>query len=135
MTTLKDFFKRFRKHYTTLNGQSLPSPSLDLDAEIETIRTAETSQHIELGKQIHSFTYQHLNLRLDRDILGMYRVTVNEGRERRYSFTITCGQGDYDALRDGFAEIAKFLNSDRRLDDLPQDDRVKGHYYGHSSTQ
>ena len=42
-----------------------------------------------------------------------YRVTVNQGTERRYSFTILCSPGDYDALRSGYEAITVFLDGDR----------------------
>ena len=64
-------------------------------------------------------------------MLGLYRVTVNEGKERRYSFTVVCEPGDYDTLRSSYEEITAFLDGDRRLANLPRHDRLKGHYYGH----
>ena len=128
---MSDFFKRLRDHFSSSNGQHLPKPSVNLAAEIEAIRHVESTATPDLGKRIHSFRHQGLELRLDRDVLGMYRVTVNEGKERRYSFTIVCPPGDYDALHAGYEEITEFLDSDRHLAKLPRHDRVKGHYYGH----
>ena len=128
---LNSFFQRLRDHYSTSNGQYIERPSINLTAEIDAIRRVETTAKPDLGKRIHSFRHQGLELRLDRDMLGMYRVTVNEGKERRYSFTIVCPPGDYDALRVGYEEITQFLDSDRHLAKLPRHDRVKGHYYGH----
>lgn len=129
---MKNFFHRLRKHYSSQNGQAVPRPTLDLEAQIEAIRQVETSHHIDLGKQIHCFKHRGLALRLDRDVLGMYRVTVNEGKDRRYSFTILCPQGDYVALHAGYEEITDFLDGERRLTDLPRHERVKGHFYGTS---
>ena len=108
----------------------MPKP-IDLTAEIDRIRRVEAAGEIDLGKRIHCFRHQGLELRLDRDVLGMYRVTVNEGRERRYSFTVVCAPGDYDTLRSGYEEITAFLDGDRHLAKLPRHDRLKGHYYGH----
>lgn len=127
---MNDFFKRLRDHFSSSNGQDVQRPSVNLTAEIEAIQRAEAAQELDLGKQIHSFRHQGLELRLDRDVLGMYRVTVNEGRDRRYSFTIVCAPGDYAALHAGYEEITRFLDSDRRLTKLPRHDRLKGHYYG-----
>ncbi len=128
---MNNFFKRLRDHYSTFNGQDIQRPSVNLTAEIDAIRHVETTTEPDLGKRIHSFRHQGLELRLDRDVLGMYRVTVNEGKERRYSFTIICPPGDYVALHAGYEEITQFLDGDRHLATLPRHDRVKGHYYGH----
>ena len=128
---LKDFFKRLNKHFSSRNGQAVTEPPVDLGVEIDAIRRAESAGAIDLGKRIHGFRHQGLELRLDRDVLGLYRVTVNEGKERRYSFTIVCDPGDYEALRAGYEEITTFLDGDRRLVNMPRHDRVKGHYYGH----
>ena len=64
------------------------------------IRRAEASEDIDLGKRIHEFRYEELDVRLDRDIAGLYRVTVKQGKERLYSFTVVCPPKDY-AMRDG----------------------------------
>ena len=128
---MKDFFKRLNKHFSSQNGQVVEPAPIDLTAEIDRIRRVEATEEIGLGKRIHCFRHQGLELRLDRDMLGMYRVTVNEGRERRYSFTVVCAPGDYDTLRSGYEEITAFLDGDRRLANLPHHDRLKGHYYGH----
>lgn len=128
---MKDFFKRLNKHFSSSNGQAVAPPSIDLTAEIDRIRHVEAAEEIDLGKRIHCFRHAGLELRLDRDVLGMYRVTVNEGKERRYSFTIVCAPGDYDTLRTSYEEITAFLDGDRRLANLPRHDRLKGHYYGH----
>ena len=126
-----DFFKRLSKHFSSRNGQAAAPPPVDLTAEIDAIRRVEAAGPIDRGKRIHCFRHQGLELRLDRDVLGLYRVTVNEGKERRYSFTIVCDPGDYDALRASYEEITSFLDGDRRLANLPRHDHLKGHYYGH----
>ncbi len=128
---MKDFFRRLSKHFTSSNGHAVQEPLPDLQAEIDAIRRVEAAETIDLGKQIHCFRHQGLDLRLDRDVLGLYRVTVNEGRERRYSFTIVCAPGDYDVLHASYEEITAFLDGDRHLATLPRHDRLKGHYYGH----
>ena len=128
---MTSFFQRLRDHFSTSNGQDIQRPAVNLAAEIEAIRRVEMTIDLDLGKRIHSFRHQGLELRLDRDVLGMYRVTVNEGKERRYSFTIVCPPGDYAALHAGYEEITEFLDGDRHLAKLPRHDRIKGHYYGH----
>ena len=104
---------------------------IDLAAELALIEHAEANRDIGLGKRIHEFRYRELDLRLDRDVTGMYRVTVNQGRERVYSFTLECPPGDYDALRAGYEEITRFLGGDRHLANLPNHEGLKGHFYGH----
>lgn len=111
------------------NGQAQPE-AFNLDAEIRTIERLEATHDVVLGKRIHEFRFQELDVRLDRDVLGLYRVTVNQGTERRYSFTIVCNPGDYDALRSGYEAITAFLDGDRHLADLPNTDWLKGHFYG-----
>lgn len=129
---MKKLVQRFKKRLAqNKNGHHIPWPAIDINAEVDAIQRTESAAQIDLGKRIHSFVYQGLELRLDRDVLGMYRITVNEGRERRYSFTIVCASGDYDALRSGYNEIIQFLDGDRGLASLPRHERVKGHYYAH----
>ena len=128
---MKDFFKRLSEHFSSHNGQALERPPVNLEAEIDEIRRIEAAEEIDRGKRIHCFRHQGLELRLDRDVLGLYRVTVNEGKERRYSFTVVCDRGDYETLRAGYEEITAFLDGDRRPANLPRHDRLKGHYYGH----
>jgi hypothetical protein len=130
VSALKDFFKRLSKHFSSSNGQATHPPTVNLAAEIDAIRRIEQAEEIDLGKRIHCFRHQGLELRLDRDVLGWYRVTVSEGKDRRYSFTIVCEPGDYDTLRAGYEEITAFLDGNRHLTDLPRHDRLKGHYYG-----
>lgn len=130
-TTLKNFFRNLHQFVKGTNGTHAAEPEpLDLDAEVEVVRAAEAAEGIEPGKRIHSFVCEGLELRLDQDVVGQYRVTAWEGRERRYSFTVHCEAGNYAALRRGFEEIAHFLQSDRRLAHLPDDTLLKGHFYG-----
>jgi len=133
---LKEFVNNLREQLARrTNGttDTLIPASFNLDAEIEAIEEREASHEIGLGKRIHEFRFLELDLRLDRDVLGRYRVTVNQGTERRYSFTILCSPGDYDALRSGYEAITVFLDGDRNPADLPQTDWLKGHFYGFTS--
>lgn len=107
-----------------------PPPPVDLDAQLARVRAAEAGGPPPLGRLIHRFDVDGFELRLDRDVTGAYRITVGEGAERRYSFTLRCPPGDYAALHDAYAEVVRFLRSDRLLVRLPNDDRLRGHYYG-----
>lgn len=121
---------RLRRRLGLERPAPVPPPPVDLDAELARVRAAERAGAPPLGRLIHRFDVDGLELRLDRDVTGAYRITVNEGAERRYSFTLRAGPGDHDALREAFAEVVAFLRSDRRLVRLPADDRLRGHYYG-----
>ena len=127
---MSDFFKRLRAYFFGPNGEHKPPPALDLAPVIDAIERAENEGSVDPGRRIHTFPYLGFELRLDRDVMGQYRLTVNEGRERRYSFTIVCEPGDYTALRTSYEEITSFLNSDRHLANLPNHERLKGHFYG-----
>lgn len=122
--------KHSRKGRSRSDGTAEPPPAVDIDAQIETIKRIEEEQKPDLGSRIHQFSYGDLELRLDRDITGSYRLCVFEGTERRFSFTVRCEQGDYESLRTSFQEIIAFLNGDRRIADLPRHDRLTGHYFG-----
>jgi hypothetical protein len=129
---LKNLLAAFRKNlHRTPNGDGTAEAApFDLDAQIACVAEAEAERDAGLGRRIYQFRYRDLDLRLDRDVLGRYRVTASEGPQRRFSFTVLCDQGDYAALRDGFAEITRFLDGERRVRDLPRHDRLQGHYYG-----
>lgn len=124
-----NFLARLRRHLPFGRDEIAP-PACDLDAELARIEQAEASRVIPTGRLIHAFVYDGLDVRLDRDMTGTYRVTVHEGGHRLYSFTIVCQQGDYRTLRSGYDEIIRFLSSSRALRDLPNLDHVRGHYYG-----
>jgi hypothetical protein len=80
----------------------------------------------EPGKCIHVFVYDELTLRVDRDILRMMRITAFQDEDRRYSFSIRCPMSELvHALDDMFA----FLASDRHIRNLPDSERLKGHYF------
>lgn len=129
---MKDLVRRFRKRLASTNGNGThpPPPAINLAREVEVVQEVESEQEIGLGHPIHSFSYEGLELRLDRDVTGQYRVTVNEGRERRYSFTLHSPPHDYEALQAGYEEIIQFLNGTRRIATLPDHERLKGHFYG-----
>ena len=99
-------------------------PEVDLAAQIVAIRQAEAETQPRSGQLIHAFDFHEYSLRLDRDITGTYRLVANEGRERRYSFSI---RGE---LEPALQEITAFLSGPRRMADLPRSETLKGHYYG-----
>ena len=113
---------------STANGTTYPP--VDVAHEVEAIRVAELTRPPEPGKRIHSFPVQELELRLDRDVLGAYRLTASEGAERRYSFTLACAIGDGDTLHAALIDVVTFLEGDRSPTALPHTDLVHGHWYG-----
>jgi hypothetical protein len=125
-----DLLARLRRRLLhTKNGKSA-LPAFDLDTELTLIEQAEAGRVIPTGRLIHQFAYQGLDLRLDRDMTGMYRITVNEGGHRLYSFTVVCPHEDYRTLRSGYDEIIRFLSGTRAISELPNHEHVRGHYYG-----
>ncbi|HBX64679.1 MAG TPA: hypothetical protein DEG32_00410, partial [Balneolaceae bacterium] len=75
-----------------------PPPDFNLSGILDRISDKEATNVIEPGRKIHSFHYDLLEIRTDRDITGHYRVTVWQGKERLYSFTVFAKQGEYDKL-------------------------------------
>lgn len=130
---MKKLVRHLHHHLTrSRNGHpAAPPPAVNLETEIRMVQHVEGHEKIEPGKRIHEFRYGEVALRLDRDVLGLYRVTVNQGSERLYSFTIVCPSGDYTVLRAGYETITAFLDGNRHPTQLPNTDWLKGHYYGH----
>jgi hypothetical protein len=127
---MMDLLARLRRRLLhSSNGKAAP-PAFDLNTELALIEQAEAGRVIPTGRLIHQFAHDGLDLRLDRDMTGMYRVTVNEGGHRLYSFTVVCPHEDYRTLRSGYEEIIRFLSGSRTLRELPNHDHVRGHYYG-----
>jgi len=106
-------------------------PEVDLEVQIKAIEKSETEHEQGLGVLIHAFEFHEYELRLDRDITGMYRVVAMEGRERRYSFSLRCAHRDYEGLYSILDEITVYLSGERRIAGLPNSELLKGHYYGH----
>lgn len=122
-----DFFKRL----LSSNHKPEPEQELDLSQIMSQVEEKETSEEVPLGRRIHSCSYRYFQLYLDRDITKHYRITVYQGRERVYSFTIFALQGNYDILKDGYGRIINFLEGDQKIGDLPDDDILKGFFYGY----
>ena len=127
---MKKFYQYVRKLFSRPEHNEQHMQDININAQIETVKLKETEDNIEPGRRIHYFPYLEFELQLDRDIIGLYRLVVNEGQNRRYSFTINCKQRDYESLRSAFEEIIQFLDGDRRIANLPNHDRLEGHYYG-----
>ncbi len=127
---MNTFLQRMRKGSRQKGRKEHEWPPVDIEAQIEAIRNIESDEDIGLGRRIHCFACREYELSLDRDIMGTYRVIAYQGKERRYSFTVTCPHKDYEALRNAFEEIVRYLGGDRRLADLPRHERMKGHYFG-----
>lgn len=108
-----------------------PQEETDVPVIIDQIKVREKSNDIPLGRRIHTFNYKDVDLSLDRDISKNYRVTVYQGRERIYSFSIFANQGNYDILENGYIRIINFLDGERKVSDLPEDENIKGFFYGH----
>ncbi|MGK7370530.1 MAG: hypothetical protein ACNS64_09960 [Candidatus Halalkalibacterium sp. M3_1C_030] len=121
-------FERLKKLFSS---PSKPQEKTDIPAIIDQIKAREESNDISLGRRIHKLSYLDLDLFLDRDITENYRVTVYRGRERMYSFSIFANQGNYDILEKGYARIINYLEGERKIADLPEDETIKGFFYGH----
>lgn len=77
---------------------------------------------------LHQLVYDELTIRFDRDVIGCLRITASRDSERRYSFSVRCAADEWD---DAFERVFAFLGSDRSLRRMPDDDRVRGHFYGY----
>lgn len=109
----------------------LPEDEINIPGIIEQIKQKERAKNVPLGRRIHTLHYGDLNLYLDRDITENYRITVYSGRERVYSFTIYADQGNYEVLEKEYARIIDYLNGERKVSDLPENENIKGHFYGY----
>lgn len=122
-------FRFLKKMFQNGEGTEAPRDRIDLEELIEEIREREAGE-IPRGRKIHQFEYGIFEVRLDRDITERYRVTVMNGRERVYSFTVKGGEGDYEILREGYDRILEYLDGERNPSGLPDNTTLKGHFYG-----
>ncbi|MDX1585751.1 MAG: hypothetical protein R3222_03370 [Balneolaceae bacterium] len=113
-----------------LSTDAKPGEDINIPSVIDRIKKKETVKEIPLGRRIHTLHYGDLDLFLDRDITENYRVTVYRGRERIYSFSIFADQGDYETLKEGFENIIEFLNGGSKVNELPDNAKIKGFFYG-----
>ena len=121
-----------------LKSALLPSPVLepgdpdipDLQPIISQIIERNRSGDIEPGRRIHEFCHRNFTLRLDYDVTKTYRLTIYRGTERIYSFSIYCKACAADDLKIAYNRVITFLNGDRKLKELPDNDLLKGFYFG-----
>lgn len=85
----------------------------------------------EPGRKLHTFDWNGWTIRIDVDITRRYRFTLNQGNERRFSFTVLSKPGDYDGLKAAFLHIQKFINDGMPLKKLPRNEVLIGHFYGY----
>lgn len=108
-----------------------PKETVNIRAVINQIKQKESAEEIPLGRRIHTLRHGNMDLFLDRDITEYYRITVNRGRERIYSFSIYAEQGDYEILEEGYEKIIQFLNGESKVTELPDNPNIKGFFYGY----
>ncbi|HET8865595.1 MAG TPA: hypothetical protein VFM80_07840, partial [Gracilimonas sp.] len=101
---------------------------------VQRIQSKEEKSDIEPGRRIHEFELGTYTLRLDCDITKNYRITVSLGNERIYSFTIFAEQHDYEKLETAYSMIFDFLMTEQSLQKLPNNDLLKGFYFGSRSS-
>lgn len=121
-------FDRLKKFFSSPSESEKPA---NIPAIIDQIKAREAGSDIPLGKRIHSFHHRNYLIALDRDISKNYRVTVYLGRERIYSFSLFANQGNYDILEQAYIRIIDFLDGEQKLSHLPDNDMLKGFFYGH----
>lgn len=103
-----------------------PAP-VDLNSVLQQIKQKEAESDVEPGRKIHSFEYGFLEIRFDRDITLNGRICIFSGKERLFTFTVFAKQGDYDILEKAFLAVIEFLDSDRSIKKLPDNEILKGH--------
>ncbi|WP_428235297.1 hypothetical protein [Gracilimonas sp.] len=110
----------------------IPVPEPNYTEIINKIRKKEESQDIQPGRKIHTLDYDLFELRLDRDITNQYRITVFRGGERVYSFTVFVTKQELQKLDKAYRDIISFLKENPSVAHLPDNDLLKGFYFGNS---
>lgn len=121
------FSNLFSKKKT--NGE--PKPEINLKEELSKIEKAEKSGDVPLGRKIHSFEYGMLEIRFDRDITHNGRISIFESEEKIFSFTVFAKEGEYEILKNAFESALSFLEGDRSIKNLPENQVLKGFYHQH----
>lgn len=121
----------FSNLFSKKETEDKPKPEINLQKEVSKIEEIEKSGKIPLGKKIHSFEYGGLEIRFDRDITHNGRICIFEGEEKLFSFTVFANEGEYDILRDAFESAIAFLEDDRSIKNLPENEVLKGFYHQH----
>ena len=107
--------------------QKQPTPDINIQLQIHSIKKIEGEKGYEPGRKIHAFEYGLLEIRFDRDITLNGRICIFSGKERLFTFTVFAKQGDYDILKQAFVAVIEFLESDRSIKNLPDNNILKGH--------
>jgi len=122
-------FKNLFKGASKLDQEIIQAPPLHIEEEVNKIKSVEEKHNPKLGERIHHFDFMEFDLSLDRDVTEMYRLVAFEGKEKRFSFTIKCKQGNHELLQKAFEEIINFLKGERKLKNLPNNELLKGHFF------
>ncbi|MEQ8523795.1 hypothetical protein [Gracilimonas sp.] len=115
------------------NGDQVPPelpPEPDFASIIKQIKKQEDTEELQPGKKIHEFEYHLFSIRLDRDITKNYRITVFQGNERIYSFTVFVEKKELEKLDKAYQHVISFLMGDQSISSLPDNDLIKGFYFG-----
>lgn len=125
---LRKLFNGNASHYLP----RIPEP--DYSLLIKNICETETAREISPGRKIHEFEYGLFTLRLDRDITGYYRITVYQGTDRVYSFTVFATVDEPEKLEEAYRNVIAFLKTEPGVKNLPDSRLLKGFYYGHQQS-
>lgn len=121
----------FSNLFSKKEKQTDYKPKVSLEKEISKIERVEKTGKVPLGKKIHSFEYGMLEIRFDRDITHNGRICIFNGEEKQFSFTVFAKEGEHDILRDAFESVITFLEGDRSIKNLPENQVLKGFYHQH----
>jgi hypothetical protein len=122
---LKSLFQREKE-------PEVPVPEPNYTEIINKIKKTEESLDIQPGRKIHAFDYGLFELRLDRDITNQYRITVFRGSDRVYSFTVFITKQEVQKLDTAYRDVISFLKVNPGIAHLPDNDLLKGFYFGNS---
>lgn len=121
----------FSKLFSGKEKRTEPKPEINLEKKLSKIERAEKDGEVPLGKKIHSFEYGMLEIRFDRDITNNGRISIFEGEVKQFSFPVFDKEGEYDILKKAFESVISFLESDRSIKNLPENQVLKEFYHQH----
>lgn len=122
-------FKKIKLFFKS-DQQNQEAGSFNADKIVSQVNARQQKGTLETGRRFHQFHYQGLDLFLDLDITRTYRITVYRGKERIYSFSVYCQPWEDEKLKKAYQRIITFLDGSRNPGELPDDERLKGFYYG-----
>jgi len=108
-------------------AEELQPPPVDLNSVLQQIKHKESESKIDPGRKIHVFEYGFLEVRFDRDVTLNGRICILNGKERLFTFIVFAKQGDYDILEQAFVAVIDFLDGNRSIKTLPNNNILKGH--------